>query len=54
MQKLCIKRKSEILGALGMKEEAIKTAELSLMLATKAGNQDYIKMNKDNIKKWSM
>lgn len=49
-----IKRKSEILGALGMKKEAIEAAKLSLELATKAGNQDYIKMNNDNIKKWSM
>lgn len=49
-----IKRKSEILGALGMKEEAIAAAKHSLELATKAGNADYIKMNNDNIKKWSM
>lgn len=49
-----IKRKSEILGALGKKKEAIEAAKLSLDLATKAGNDDYIKMNKDNIKKWSM
>ena len=49
-----IKRKSEILGALGMKKEAIEAAKMSLDLATKAGNDDYIKMNNDNIKKWSM
>jgi hypothetical protein len=49
-----VKVKSEILGALGRKEEAIKTAKMSLDLATKAGNNDYVKMNTDNIKKWSM
>jgi len=49
-----IKRKSEILGALGRKEEAIEAAQMSLELSMKAGNNDYIKMNKDNIKKWSM
>ena len=49
-----IKRKSEILAALGKKKEAIAAATLSLDLATKAGNDDYIKMNNDNIKKWSM
>ena len=49
-----VKRKSEILGALGRKAEAIETAKISLDLATKAGNDDYIKMNNDNIKKWSM
>jgi len=49
-----IKRKSEILGALGKKKEAIAAAQMSLELATKAGNDDYIKMNNDNIKKWSM
>ncbi|MDF1696650.1 MAG: DUF2911 domain-containing protein [Saprospiraceae bacterium] len=49
-----IKRKSEILGALGKKAEAIEAAKMSLELATKAGNADYIKMNNDNIKKWSM
>jgi len=49
-----IKRKSEILGALGQKKEAFSAAKLSLDLATKAGNADYAKMNNDNIKKWSM
>lgn len=49
-----VKKKSEILGALGKKKEAIKTAKVSLELATKAGNDDYVKMNNDNIKKWSM
>ncbi|MEM9548493.1 MAG: DUF2911 domain-containing protein, partial [Bacteroidota bacterium] len=49
-----VKRKSEIQAALGMKTEAIATAKTSLDLATKAGNDDYIKMNNDNIKKWSM
>ena len=49
-----IKRKSEILAALGKNAEAVEAAKMSLELATKAGNDDYIKMNNDNIKKWSM
>jgi len=49
-----IKKKSEILGALGMNKEAIEAAKVSLDLATTAGNDDYVKMNADNIKKWSM
>jgi len=48
-----LKRKSELLGAMGKTSEAIKTAKMSLDLATKAGNADYIKMNNDNIKEWS-
>lgn len=49
-----IKNKSELLAALGKTDEAIAAAKLSLELATKADNADYIKMNNDNIKKWSM
>lgn len=48
-----IKRKSELLAAMGKKKEAIEAAKMSLELATKAGNDDYIKMNNDNIKEWS-
>lgn len=49
-----IKRKSELLAALGQTKEAIEAAKVSLDLATKAGNADYIKMNKDNIANWSL
>lgn len=49
-----MKRMSEILAKMGKTEEAIATAKTSLELATKAGNDDYIKMNNDNIKMWSM
>lgn len=44
---------SLIQAAQGNKKEAIKTAERSLELAEKAKYQPYIKMNKDNIAKWS-
>jgi hypothetical protein len=49
-----MKRKSELLAKMGKTKEAIAAAKTSLELATKAGNDDYIKMNNDNIKKWSM
>ncbi|MFT6336007.1 MAG: hypothetical protein ACI86M_002866 [Saprospiraceae bacterium] len=49
-----VKRMSELLAKMGKTEEAIATAKTSLELATKAGNDDYIKMNNDNIKMWSM
>jgi len=48
-----VKRKSEILADLGKYKEAIKSAELSRNLAQEAGNDDYVKMNTDNINKWS-
>lgn len=48
-----LKLKSEIEAANGMKKEAIATAAQSLALAKKAGNDDYVKMNMDNIAKWS-
>jgi hypothetical protein len=38
---------------MGKKAEAIKFAKESLALAEKAGNNDYVKMNKDSIKEWS-
>ncbi len=49
-----MKKKAELLAKLGKYKEAIAAAKTSLELATKAGNKDYIKMNNDNIKKWSM
>ena len=49
-----LRQESLILGKLGMKAEAIAVAKKSLALATEAGNNDYIKMNNDSIKEWSM
>ncbi|WP_366182599.1 DUF2911 domain-containing protein [Flavobacterium ovatum] len=37
----------------GDKNGAIETAKLSMAAAEKAGNQDYVKMNKDSINEWS-
>lgn len=48
-----LRRKSLIEANLGMKKEAIETAKLSLAAAEKAGNADYVKMNKDSIAEWS-
>ena len=36
----------------GNKKGAIAGAKTSLELATKAGNDDYVKMNKDSLKEW--
>ncbi len=49
-----VRTKSLILAKMGKKAEAIAAAKQSLDLATKAGNADYIKMNKDSIKEWGM
>ena len=48
-----LKQKAEIQFANGMKNEAITTAKKSLELAKKEGNEDYVKINTDNIAKWS-
>lgn len=48
-----MKRMSELLAKMGKTKDAIAAAKTSLELATKAGNDDYIKMNNDNIKMWS-
>ena len=48
-----LKLKSEIEAANGMKKEAIATAKKSMELAKKASNDDYVKINMDNISKWS-
>lgn len=47
-----VRRKALILADLGKKEEAIAAAELSLQLAEKAGNDDYVRMNKKSIEEW--
>ena len=49
-----LRKESLILADLGRKAEAITVAKKSLELATTAGNDDYIKMNNDSIKQWSM
>lgn len=48
-----LKLQSEVEAANGLKKEAIATAKKSLELSTKASNGDYVKMNNDNIAKWS-
>lgn len=47
-----LRRKSLIEADLGMKSEAIATAKKSLAEAEKAGNQDYVKMNKESLMEW--
>ena len=49
-----LRQESLILGKMGKKAEAIAVAKKSLALATEAGNADYVKMNNDSIKEWSM
>lgn len=48
-----LRRRSLIEAKLGMTKEAIATAKLSMAAAEKAGNTDYVKMNKDSIAEWS-
>ena len=48
-----LRRMSLIQADLGDKAGAIATAEKSLAAAEKAGNADYVKMNKESITKWS-
>jgi tetratricopeptide (TPR) repeat protein len=47
-----LRRKSLIAADLGKVDEAIAAAKKSLAEAEKAGNQDYVKMNKDSLKEW--
>jgi hypothetical protein len=47
------RQKSLIQAKLGDKKGAIETAKTSLAGAEKAGNADYVKMNKDSIAEWS-
>ncbi len=47
-----LRKKSLIEADLGKKKEAIATAKKSLAAAEKAGNKDYIKLNKDSLKEW--
>lgn len=47
-----IRRKALIEADMGNKKEAIATAKRSLAAAEKAGNMDYVKLNKDSLKDW--
>lgn len=47
-----LRKQSLIHAKAGDKKGAIKAAKASLMHAEKAGNADYIKLNKDSLKKW--
>ncbi len=46
------RQQSLIYAKSGKKAEAIKAAKTSLALAEKAGNADYVKLNKDSITEW--
>ena len=48
-----LRQYSLILAALGKNDAAIKVAQKSYELAEKAGNKDYLKMNKNSIDEWS-
>lgn len=47
------RQKSLIQAGMGDKKGAIETAKTSLAVAEKAGNADYVKMNKESIAEWS-
>jgi len=44
--------KSLIQAALGNKKGAVETAKKSMLIADKAGNTNYVKMNKESIAEW--
>ncbi|WP_340074008.1 DUF2911 domain-containing protein [Leptobacterium sp. I13] len=46
------RQQSLIYAKLGDKKGAIEAAKKSLKLAEKAGNADYVKLNKDSLKEW--
>lgn len=46
------RRQSLIYAKIGDKDGAIAAARKSLKAAEKAGNQDYVKMNKDSLREW--
>ncbi len=48
-----VRRKALILADLGKKKDAIAAAKMSMELAKKAGNDDYVRMNKASIEEWS-
>ena len=47
-----LRQQSLLLAKTGDKKGAIKAAKASLEGATKNGNADYVKMNKDSLKEW--
>ena len=47
-----MRKKSLINAKLGDKKAAIAAAKKSLAAAEAAGNQDYVKLNKDSLKEW--
>lgn len=47
-----MRQKSLLHAKMGDTKGAIKAAKRSLELAEKAGNADYVKMNKDSLKEW--
>lgn len=47
-----LRRKALIEADLGKKDDAIATAKKSLAAAEKAGNKDYVKMNRDSLREW--
>ena len=47
-----LRQQSLIYAKAGDKKAAIETAKKSLAAATEAGNDDYVKMNKDSLKEW--
>ena len=44
---------AELFAKNGNYSQAIQAAKLSITAATKAGNENYVKMNEDSIKQWS-
>ncbi|WP_421802890.1 DUF2911 domain-containing protein [Flagellimonas sp.] len=48
-----MRTQSLIYAKMGDKKEAIAAAKRSLAAAQAAGNQDYVKMNKDSLKEWA-
>ncbi|MCK0159378.1 DUF2911 domain-containing protein [Allomuricauda sp. F6463D] len=48
-----MRTQSLIYAKLGNNKAAIETAKKSLAAAQAAGNQDYVKMNKDSLKEWA-
>lgn len=47
-------KKSLIEEKMGDKKAAVATAKEALAVAQKAGNADYVKINKDNLKRWGV
>jgi tetratricopeptide (TPR) repeat protein len=48
-----VRRKALIYKDMGMVSDAIEAAKQSMELAQKAGNEDYVRMNKKSIAEWS-